>query len=94
MQRKLMFIECLKSVKHSSNLLKSFCLRSNIKHETQCFIRYPNTLKWVKKKLGCASIFNPFHGVWKSDETLCLMFDILRRNLLVRIPSKIILFEK
>ena len=29
------------------------------------------------KKLGCASFFIPFLSVWRSDETLCLVFDIL-----------------
>ena len=33
-------------------------LRSCIKHSRECFVSYPNTLKWVKKKLGCASFFN------------------------------------
>ena len=52
-------------------------LRSYIKHSKGCFIRYPNTLKLVKKKLGCASFFQPLLGVWISDETLVLVFDIL-----------------
>ena len=33
-------------------------------------------MKWVKK-LGCASFFNPLRGVWISDETLFLVFEIL-----------------
>ena len=37
-------------------------------------------LKWVKKKLGCASFFNLLCGIWISDETLFLVFDILREN--------------
>ena len=52
-------------------------LRSYIKHSKGCFIRYPNTLKLVKKKLGCASFSQPLLGVWISDETLFLVFDIL-----------------
>ena len=32
-------------------------LRSYIKHEEECFIRFPNTSKLVKKKLGRASFF-------------------------------------
>ena len=39
-------------------------LRSYIKHSKGCFIRYPNTLKLVKKKLGCASFSQPLLGVW------------------------------
>ena len=33
-------------------------LRSHIKNSKECFIRYPNTSKSVKK-LGCASFFQP-----------------------------------
>ena len=32
-------------------------------------------------KLGCASFFNPFRGVWICDEALFLVFDILRKNM-------------
>ena len=52
-------------------------LRSYIKHSKGCFIRYPNTLKLVQKKLGCASFSQPLLGVWISDETLFLVFDML-----------------
>ena len=35
-------------------------------------------MKLAKKKtFGCASFFNPLLGVWKSDQTLFLVFDIL-----------------
>lgn len=34
-------------------------LRSYIKHSKQYFLLFPNTLKLVKKKLGCASFFQP-----------------------------------
>ena len=33
------------------------------------------------KKLGCASFFQPLLGVWISDETLFLVFDILLKNM-------------
>ena len=33
-------------------------LRSHIKNSKECFIRYPNTSKSIKK-LGCASFFQP-----------------------------------
>ena len=52
-------------------------LRSYIKLSKGRFIRYPHTLKLVEKKIGCASFFQPLLGVWISDETLFLVFDIL-----------------
>ena len=53
-------------------------LRSYIKHSKKCFLPFPNTSKLVKKKkLGCASFFQVLLGVWKSEETLFLVFDIL-----------------
>ena len=42
----------------------------------ECFIRYPNTGKWVETKKGAAEFFNPFLRVWISDETLFGVFDI------------------
>ena len=41
-------------------------LRSYVKRSIGCFIQYPNTLKLVKKKIGCASFFQPLLGVWIS----------------------------
>ena len=41
----------------------------------ECFIRYQNTLKLVKKNSASISLFNPLLSVWISDETL--VFDIL-----------------
>ena len=52
-------------------------LRSYIKHEEECFIRYPNTSKLVKKNSAAPRFFNPLLSVWISDETLFLVFDIL-----------------
>ena len=40
-------------------------LRSYIKHEEECFLLFPNTSMLV---------------VWKSEETLLLVFDLLRQN--------------
>ena len=55
-------------------------LRSHIKNLKECFIRYPNTSKSVKK-LGCASFFQPTsRGLDILDETLFLVFDILLQN--------------
>ena len=48
-------------------------LRIYIKHSKQCFIRYLNTLTWVKKNLCCASFFNPLRhfqtprNLWKDQ---------------------------
>ena len=50
--------------------------RSYIKHAKECFIKYPNTLKLVEKKLGCASFFNSLLRV----ETLFLVFDKLHEE--------------
>ena len=57
-------------------------LRSYIEQLKECFIRFPNTLKLVKK-LGCSSLifFNAILSVWISDETLFLMCDMLRSKL-------------
>ena len=47
-------------------------LRSYIKHSKECF------LLLVKKKHSAAPRFsNLFLGVWKSEETLFLVFDLL-----------------
>ena len=40
-------------------------LRGHIKNSKECFIRYPNTSKSVKK-LGCASFFQPTSRGWIS----------------------------
>ena len=53
-------------------------MRSYIKHEEKCFIRYPDTSKLVKKNSAAPRFFNPLLSVWISDETLFLVFDILR----------------
>ena len=53
------------------------CFESYIKHEEECFIRYPNTSKLVKKNSAAPRFFNPLLSVWISDETLFLVFDIL-----------------
>ena len=47
-------------------LLKSFCLRSNIKYSTQCFITRWNTLKFVKNtplRVVFSTLFSVFHLV-------------------------------
>ena len=51
-------------------LLKSFCLRSNIKHSTQCFISIWNTWKFVKNTPLRVVNFNSRPGASSGDETL------------------------
>ena len=53
-------------------------LRSYIKHSKECFLLFLNTSKLVKTKNSAAPIFsNLLLGVWKSEETLFLVFDLL-----------------
>ena len=60
-------------------------LRSYIKHSKECFLLFPNTSKLVKKKNSAAPRFsNLVLGVWKSEETLFLVFDILQEKRLVQ----------
>ena len=61
----------------------------------ECFIRYPDTLKMVKKTL----FFNQLFSVWISDETLFRVFDIasqsindsskIQSNFKAKIPSRL-----
>ena len=55
-------------------------LRSHIKNSKECFIRYPNTSKSVKKTLLCLVFSTHFSGFGYPDETLFLVFDILLQN--------------
>ena len=41
-------------------------LRSHIKNSKECFIRYPNTSKSVKKNSAAPRFFDPLLGVWIS----------------------------
>ena len=52
-------------------------LRSYIKHSKECFLISPNTSKSVKKLSAAPNFSNLLLGVWKSEETLFLVFDIL-----------------
>ena len=52
-----------------------------IKHEEVCFIRYPNTEKWVKKNETQRSSFIQLRRVWISDETLFRVFDIASQSI-------------
>ena len=57
-------------------LLKSFCLRSNIKHSTQCFITRWNTSKFVKNtplRVVFSTLFSVFHLVMKHCVS-CLIY--------------------
>ena len=55
-------------------------LRSHIKNSKECFIRYPNTLKSVKKTRLHLVFSTLFSGFGYPDETLFLVIDILLQN--------------
>ena len=55
-------------------------LRSHIKNSKECFIRYPNTSKSVKKTRLRLVFSTHFSGFGYPDETLFLVFDILLQN--------------
>ena len=61
-------------------------LRSYIKHLKECFLLFPNTSKLVKKILATPHFSYLLLGVWKSDKTLFLKFDILHRILITQNP--------
>ena len=54
-------------------------LRRNIKLRKECFIRYPNTSKLLKKNSAAPRFFNPLLSDWISDETPFFMFDIFHK---------------
>ena len=55
-------------------------LRSHIKNSKECFIRYPNTSKSVKKTRLRLVFSTHFSGFGYPDETLFLVFDILHKH--------------
>ena len=60
-------------------LMKSFCLRSNIKYSTQCFITRWNTLKFVKNtplRVVISTLFSVFHLVMEHCVS-CLIYYFL-----------------
>ena len=57
-------------------LLKSFCLRSNIKHSTMFYDQMKH-LRVCQKDCAVHDIFDSLLSVSSGDETLCLMLDIL-----------------
>ena len=68
-------------------------LRSYIKHSKECFIRYPNTSKFVKKNSAVPRFLNPLLSVWITDKTLFLVFDILLEiTITARTPSALLFF--
>ena len=52
-------------------------LRSYIKHSKECFLLFPNTSKLVKKNSAAPRFSNLLLSVWKLEETLFLVFDLL-----------------
>ena len=63
-------------------------LRSFIKHSKKCFLLFPNTLKMVKKNSAAPRFSNLLLGVWKLEETLFLVFDILLLKLINNSKAK------
>ena len=55
-------------------------LRSYIKHSKECFLLFPNTSKLVKKNSAVPRFSNLLLGVWKSEKTLFLVFDLLLKK--------------
>ena len=58
-----------------------------IKKKQGCFIRLQTSRRWFKQQQQTKTrlrlvFFNPFLGVWKLDETLLLVFDILHERLI------------
>ena len=81
---KLMFNESLEirwkiahfCILNFSRPIISFCLRSNIKHSTQCFITRWNTSKFVKNtplRVVFSTLFSVFHLVMKHYVS-CLIY--------------------
>ena len=58
-------------------------LRRYIKHSKECFLLFRNTSKLVKKNAAVPRFSNLLLGVWKSEETLFLVFDLLHHNYIV-----------
>ena len=71
----------------SSRIINS--LRSYIKHSKECFFLFPNTSKLVKKNSAAPRFSNLLLGVWKSEETLFLVFDLLLLKLIKNSKDKI-----
>ena len=57
-------------------------LRSYIKHLKEYFLLFPNTSKLVKKNSAAPPFSNLLLGVWNSEGTLFLLFDILNHGIL------------
>ena len=55
-------------------------LRGYIKHSKECFLLFPNSSNLVKKNSAAPRFSNLLLGVWKSEETLFLVLDILLNN--------------
>ena len=68
---------------------KSFSLRSNIKHSTQCFIFRRSTWKFVKPlRVVFSSLFSVFHSVMKHSVSR-LIYYIKHKTEVVIISSKL-----
>ena len=82
-------VKCGSSVYNWSETCQSPCKtriytsKQYIKHEEECFIRYPNTEKWVEKtwRSQVFFFFNQLRNVWISDETFFRVFDIASQSI-------------
>ena len=67
-------------------------LRSYIKHLKECFIRYPNTSKLVKKNITCLHLFCSTHfsvfGYLMKHSSLCLIYFNVTKNVLLLLLEK------
>ena len=68
---------------------KSVCLRSYIKHSSQCFITISKNPRSSSKILRYASYFELSSRCLICDETLCLVFDVLRTMMFICVFSPI-----
>ena len=64
-------------------------LKSYIKHSKECFLLFPNTSKLVKKNSAAPLFSNLLLGVWKSEETIFLVFDLLRPKLTCKFQNSV-----
>ena len=52
-----------------------------INHKEECFIRYPNTEKWIEKTRRSRVFLNQLRSVWISNETFFRVFAIASQSI-------------
>ena len=68
-------------------------LRSYIKRSKECFLLFPNISKLVKKNSAAPRFSNLLLGVWKSEETLFFVFDLLHQTFQAKRQSGLVYRE-